>query len=162
MKHHSMSIKEMDLERYIEDSVDINILVKTSYQKETSVGTYRCLLLYKQHKKYIENTIANVVSPNHVMVLGLIEAVKHIKLHNVKVCIISGIYVGFKAAAKNKGMYANEVNEIVDIVEKQGNTISSIAITDGMDEIKRIMRKYEGEMHFNKNVLQEIIEEFYM
>lgn len=144
MRHQSISIKEIDLEKYIEDSEDINILVTTSYQKETSVGKYRCLLCYKNHKKYIEGTIANVVSPNHVMVLGLIEAVGHIKLHNLNVCIISGIYVGFKAAAKNKGIYANEVNEIVNIVKEQGNTISSIAITDGMDEIKRIMRKYES------------------
>lgn len=29
-------------------------------------------------------------------------------------------------------------------VQGQGNTISSIAITDGMDEIKRIIRTYES------------------
>lgn len=144
MNHQSISIKEINLEEYIENSEDINILVTASYQKETSVGKYRCLLCYKNHKKYIEEQMTDIVSPNHVMVLGLIEAVRHIKLQNVNVCIISGIYVGFKAAAKNKGIYASEVNEIVDIVEEQGNTISSIAITDGMDEIKRIMRKYES------------------
>ena len=49
-----------------------------------------------------------------------------------------------KQQQKNKGLYASEVNDIVDIVESQGNTISSIAITDGMDEIKRIMKTYES------------------
>lgn len=82
------------------------------------------------------------MSPNHVMVLGLIEAVKHINLHNVNVCIISGIYVGFKGAMKNKGLYAKEVNELVDILKGQGNIVSSIAITDGMDEIKKIVKMY--------------------
>lgn len=38
-------------------------------------------------------------------------------------------------------MYSNEVNEIVHLVEEQGNTISSIAITNGMDAIKRYMQE---------------------
>lgn len=144
MNHQSISIKEINLEEYIEKSEDINILVTTSYNKETKNGKCRSLLLYKNHNKCIEETVVNATSPNYVMILGLQEAVKHIKLPNVNVCIITGIHVGFKAATKNKGLYANEVNEIVDIVKGQGNTISSIAITDGMDEIKRIIRKYEG------------------
>ena len=143
MQHQSMRINEIDLEKYIEESNDINILVSASYQKENGVGTYRCLLLYKQHMKLIEETLQNVISPNHVMVLGLIETVKHIKLHDVNVCIISGIHVGFKGAKKNKGLYFNEVNEIVTIIENQGNSISSITIPDGIDEIKRLMKKYE-------------------
>lgn len=144
MQHQSIRIEEIDLERYIQESEDINILVTTSYDKGTGVGKYRCLLLYKQHKRYIEDTMPNVISPNHVMILGLLEVVKYIKLHDVNVCIISGIHVGFKAAAKKKGLYADEINEIINIVEAQGNTISSIAITDGMNEIKRIMKKFEG------------------
>ena len=66
---------------------------------------------------------------------------KHIALHKVNVCIISGIYVGFKNAAENKGKYPKEVNKIVHIVENQGNTISSITITDGVDEIKKYIIK---------------------
>ena len=83
-----------------ENSEDINIMVTTSYNKETKNEKCRCLLLYKNHNKYIEEMVVNAISPNHVMILGLIEAVKHIKLQNVNVCIISGIHVGFKTAAK--------------------------------------------------------------
>lgn len=144
MQHQSISITEINLETYLASSNDINIMVTTSYNKEIGEGKYRCLLLYKQHKRYMENIISNVISPNHTMILGLIEAVKQIKLQNVNVCIITGIHIGFKAAIKNKGLYASEVNEIVGIVEKQGNTISSIAIPDGMNELKRIMTKYSG------------------
>lgn len=140
MEHEAKSITEFDLEKYIEGSDDINILVTASYYKETGIGKYKCLLLYKQYKKLIEGSYENVMSPNHVTVLGLIDAVKHINLHDVNVCIISGIYVGFKGAMKNKGFYAQEVNELVDIIEKQGNTISSVTITDGMDMIKRIIK----------------------
>ena len=139
MGHEARSITEFALEKYIQSSDDINVLVTSSYYNETGIGKYKCLLLYKQYKKLIEGSYENIISPNHVMVLGLIDAVKHINLHNVNVCIISGIYVGFKGAMKNKGLYVKEVNELVSIVEKQGNTISSIAITDGMDIIKRII-----------------------
>ena len=137
MQHRSITLQEIDLEKYIEKSNDINILVKVSYNKETNRGQYKCMMCYKQHKKLIEGIIEDAVSPNYTMILGLTEAVKHIALHQVNVCIISGIYVGFKNAAKNKGKYPKEVNEIVHIVESQENTISSITITDGMDEIKK-------------------------
>lgn len=140
MSHESRSITEFDLEKYIQNSSDVNILVTASYYNETGVGTYKCLLLYKQHRKLIEGSFPDVMSPNHTMVLGLIDAVKHIRLQGVNVCIISGIYVGFKGALKNKGLYAKEVNMLTGLVEKQGNTISSIAITDGMDTIKRIIK----------------------
>lgn len=140
MGHEAKSITDFDLEKYIEGSNDINILVTASYYKETGIGKYKCLLLYKQYKKLLEGSYENVMSPNHVTVLGLIDAVKHINLHDVNVCIISGIYVGFKGAKKNKGLYAKEVNELVDIIEKQGNTISNVTITDGMDMIKRIIK----------------------
>lgn len=141
MQHQSISIQEIDLEEYIEKSNDINILVKASYYKETGRGQYKCIMFYKQHKKLIEGIIEDAISPNYTMILGLIEVVKHIVLRGVNVCIISGIYVGFKYAAIDKGKYPKEVNEIVHIVESQGNTISSITITDGMDEIKKYISK---------------------
>lgn len=141
IQHQSIKSHEIDLERYIEKSNDVNILVKASYNKEINRGQYQCMMLYKQHKKLIEGIIDNAISPNYIMILGLIETVKHIALHKVNVCIISGIYVGFKKAAKNKGKYFKEVNEIVHIVESQGNTINSIAITDGMDVIKKYIIK---------------------
>lgn len=141
MQHQSVTLQEIDLERYIEKSNDINILVRASYYKETNRGQYKCLMLYKQHKKLIEGIIEDAISPNYTMIMGLIEAVKHVALHKVNICIISGIYVGFKYAAKNKGKYPKEVNEIVCIVENQGNMISSITITDGMDEIKKYIIK---------------------
>lgn len=140
MGHEARSITEFDLKKYIQGSNDVNILVTASYYKETGIGKYKCLLLYKQHKKLVEGSYENIISPNHVTVLGLIDAVRHINLHDVNVRIISGIYVGFKSAMKNEGLYAKEVNELVDIVEKQGNTISSLAILDGMDTIKKIIK----------------------
>lgn len=141
MQHQSIELQEIDLERYIENSNHINILVMVSYNKEIKRGQYKCLMIYEQYKKLIEGTIEDAISPNYTMILGLIETVKHIALHKVDVCIISGIYVGFKKAAKNKGKYPKEVNEIVRIVESQENTISSITITDGMDEIKKYIIK---------------------
>lgn len=141
MQHQSITLQEIDLEEYIEKSNDINILVMTSYYKEIKRGQYKCMMLYKQRKKLIEGIIEDAISPNYTMILGLIETVKHIALHGVNVCIISGIYVGFKYAARDKGKYPKEVNEIVHIVESQGNTISSITITDGMDEIKKFINK---------------------
>ena len=139
--HEARSITEFDLEKYLEESNDINILVHASFHSDTGTGKYRCLLLYKSHKKYIENTVENVVSPNRTMVYGLLEAVEHINLHHVNVCVISGIYVGFKYASRNKGLYCREVKQIIHILEAQENTVSSIAILNGMREIKSFISK---------------------
>lgn len=57
MNHEEKSITEFNLEEYIQSSNDVNILVTASYYNETSIGTYRCLLLYKQHKKLIEGML---------------------------------------------------------------------------------------------------------
>lgn len=141
MQHQSISIKEIDIDKYIEKREGVTILVMVSYHKEIKTGKYKCMLCYKQHKKLVEGVIENSFSPNHTMVCGLTEAVKHIRVHNIDVCIVSGIYVGFKSAEKNKGKYPKEVNEIVHIVERQGNTISSIAIVDGMDVIKKYINR---------------------
>ena len=89
MGHESRSITEFDLEKYIQNSNDVNILVTASYHKERGIGTYKCMLLYKQHRKLLEGSFQNVMSPNHTTVLGLIDAVKHIRLQGVNVCIIS-------------------------------------------------------------------------
>lgn len=77
--------------------------------------------------------------PNLITVLGVLEAVKHIKLTNVNVCVISYIALGFKGAKVGNGLYANEVNEIVRLIAEQGNTLSSIAVIDGKDVIKKII-----------------------
>lgn len=144
MNHESVSITEIDLEKYLKENADIiNVLISAFYSYETRKGRYKNLLLYKGHKLVVEGVLENVNSPNHAMVLGLIETVEHINLRGINVCFISGIYVGFKGAKRGKGLYAKEIKDLVSIVEGQGNTISSIAITDGMDEIKRIIRMYE-------------------
>lgn len=44
-EHQSITLKEIDLEKYIEKSNDINILVKASYYKETRRGKYNFVLL---------------------------------------------------------------------------------------------------------------------
>ncbi len=141
MEHQEKRIAEFDLEKYLQESDDINILISTSYNKETCIGKYKCLLLYKSKYKMIEGIAENAPSPNYTMIMGLLDAVTHINAKNMNVCIISGIFVGFKAAQNNKGLYANKINQLTRIVEEQGNSISSIAITDGMKTIKNIMQE---------------------
>ena len=49
MGHKSISIREIDLREYLENSVDINILVSAFYSYETHKGRYKYVLLYKNH-----------------------------------------------------------------------------------------------------------------
>lgn len=98
----------------------------------------------------MEGVLENVNSPNHAMVLGLIETVERINLRGINVCFISGIYVGFKGAKRSKGLYAKEINDLVSIIDGQGNSISSITITDGMDEIRR---RYKCSLYFQHEKL---------
>lgn len=139
MSHEMFSITEFDLREYLSKSDDINILVHSSYYNETRKGKCRCLLVYKRYTLRIDETFEDLNSQNHVTVLGLMEAVKHIKIQGVNVCIISGLHVGFKGAMMGKGAYVAEVNELVRLVKAQKNKIKSITIKDGMEEIRDII-----------------------
>lgn len=139
--HEIKRVNEIDIENYIKNSNDIIIMVTSSYCQENRQGTYTCLMLYQDHRKVITDVLQDVLSANLAMLLGVLEAVKHINLTNVNVCIISYIALGFKGAKVGNGLYANEVNDIVRLIAEQGNTLSSIAVVDGKDVIRKLYWK---------------------
>lgn len=137
--HEIKRVNEMDIENYIKNSKDLIILVTSSYCQEDRQGTCTCLMLYENNKKVVTGVLQDMPSANLITVLGVLEAVKQIKLTGVNVCVISYIALGFKGAKVGNGLYANEVNEIVRLIAEQGNTLSSIAVIDGKDIIKKII-----------------------
>lgn len=137
--HEIKRTNEIDIENYIKNSNDLIILVTASYNQENREGTYTCLMLYNNHRKVITDVLQDMPSANLTTVLGVLEAVKHIKLTNTNICVISYIALGFKGSESGNGLYAEEVNEIVRVITEQGNTLSSIAVVDGKDVIKKII-----------------------
>lgn len=137
--HEIKRVNEIDIENYIKNSKDLIIIVTSSYCQEDRQGIYTCLLLYQSHRKVITDVLQNMPSANLITVLGVLEAVKQIKLTGVNVCVISYIALGFKGAKVGNGLYVNEVNDIVRLIAEQGNTLSSIAVVDGKDVIKKII-----------------------
>ncbi len=132
--------EDYDLQTYLSESEDINILITASYDKASDTGRYTGLLCYKQHRKIIAETVEKAISPNHTMIMGLFDGVRRVRLTNVNICIISGTRIGLKGALRGSGLYAGELRELMSLIEKQGNTFSSIAITNGSAEIKRIIQ----------------------
>ena len=132
--------EDFDLQTYLNESEDINILITASYDKASDTGRYTGLLCYKQHRKIIAETVEKANSPNHTMIMGLFDGVRRVRLTNVNICMISGIHIGLKGALRGSGLYAGELRELMSLIEKQGNTFSSIAITNGSAEIKRIIQ----------------------
>lgn len=143
MKVINENIGNISLEYYMESSQDLLILIAASYNKQKRQGKSKCVMYYRQKTKVTASDFTNVQSANQVMVYGLLEAVGHILISEVKVCVISYIAPGFASAEKGKGLYADVVNQIVDTVEKQGNKMISIVATDKVEEIKQVIRKYE-------------------
>lgn len=139
--HEIKRVNEMDIENYIKNSKDLIILVTSSYNQENRQGTYTCLLLYQGHGKVITDVLQDMPSANLITVLGVLEAVKQIQLTGVNVCVISYIALGFKGAEVGNGLYADEVNDIVRLIAEQGNTLSSLAVVDGKEVIKKIIAK---------------------
>lgn len=137
--HEIKRTNEIDIDNYIRNSNDIIILVAASYSQEDRCGTYTCRLLYKEHTKVITDKLQNMPSANLTAVRGALESVKHIKLTGVNVCVISYIALGFKGAEAGNGLYKNEVNELLKLIAEQGNTLSSLAVPDGKDVIKKII-----------------------
>lgn len=132
--------EDFDLQAYLRESEDINILITASYDKAADTGRYTGLLCYKHHRKLITDTVENANSPNHTMIMGLFDGVQRVRLTNVNICIISGIHIGLKGALRGSGLYARELRELMVLIEKQGNTFSSIAITNGSAEIKKVIQ----------------------
>lgn len=139
-RFRAVRTEDFDLQTYLHESSGINILITASYDKTTDIGRYTGLLCYKQHRKIISETVEKAISPNHTMIMGLFDGVRRVRLTNVNICIISGIHMGLKGALNGNGMYAGELQQLMDLIEKQGNTVSSIAITNGSAEIKRIIQ----------------------
>ncbi len=137
--HEIKRVNEIDIENYIKNSNDIIIMVMSSYSQEDRRGTYTCLMLYQDHRKVITNVLQDVSSANLTMLLGVLEAVKHINLTNINVCIISYIALGFKGVEKGNGLYVNDVTAILKEIASQGNTLSSLVVPDGKEIIKRII-----------------------
>lgn len=139
--HEIKRVNEIDIENYIKNSNDIIIVVTSTYKQENRQGTYTCLLLYNNHRKVITDVLQDMPSANLITVLGVLEAVKHIKLTDVNICVISYIALGFKGAESGNGLYSKEVNDILRVIAGQGNTLSSIAVVDGKDVIKKMIVK---------------------
>jgi len=139
--HEIKRTNEIDIENFVKNSNDLIILVTSSYNQENRQGTYTCLLLYQGHRKVITDVLQDMPSANLITVLGILEAVKQIKLTGVNVCVISYIALGFKGAEVGNGLYVNEVNDIVRLIAEQGNTLSSLAVSNGKDVIKKIIVK---------------------
>lgn len=137
--HEIKRVNEIDIENYIKNSKDLIIMVTSSYCQEYRQGTYTCLMLYQDHRKVITGVLQDMPSANLITVLGVLEAVKHIKLTGVNVCVISYIALGFKGAEVGNGLYVDEVNDIVKVIAAQGNTLSSLAVVDGKDVIKKMI-----------------------
>ena len=135
VRHTETRIEDFDLETWLKNTNDVTILISASYDKTSDTGIYRGLLCYKHHRKAISGTVEKALSPNHTMIIGLFDGIGRVRLREVNIRVISGIRIGFKYAKKGKGLYANELNELLAVAQKQGNTVGSIAITNGSAQI---------------------------
>ena len=79
------------------------------------------------------------------MIIGLFDGIGRVRLREVNIRVISGIRIGFKYAKKGKGLYANELNELLAVAQKQGNTVGSIAITNGSAQIRKMILEGSGK-----------------
>ena len=138
-RHKETRIEDFNPETWLKNTKDVTIFISASYDKASDTGIYHGLLCYKHHRKAISGTVENSLSPNHTMIIGLFDGIGRVRLRGVNICVISGIRIGFKYAEKGKGPYAEELNELLAVAKKQGNTVSSIAITNGSPQIRKMI-----------------------
>ena len=138
-RHTETRIEDFDLGTWLKNTSDVTILISASYDKTSDTGIYHGLLCYKHHRKAISGTVENALNLNHTMIAGLSDSIGRVRLRGVNIRVISGIRIGFKYAEKGKGLYANELNELLAIAQKQGNTVGNIAITNGSALIRKMI-----------------------
>ena len=141
--HVDTRIEHFDLEGWIQKTQDVTVLISASYDKESDTGIYSGLLCYKHHRKNISGTVENAISRNHTMIIGLFDGIGRIRLQGINICVISSLRIGFKYAETGKRMYAEELNQLIAAARNQGNTISSIAIINGLTQIQKIIKGEE-------------------
>ena len=59
------------------------------------------------------------------MIIGLFDGVQRVRLTNVNICIISGIYMGLKSALSGNGLYAGELQQLMTLIENR-ETLSAV------------------------------------
>ena len=140
MEYKSVKERTFDIEGYIKNSTDINIVMYADYDGMTGVGMYNGVMCYKSHTKYICRRLERMTDSTSVLIVGIYDAIKKVKLHNAKICIVLGNSIGFQSLSRNRSTkHTEELAELVRDAEAEQNTFSSLTVTHGQEIIRHFV-----------------------
>ena len=100
-------------------------------------GSYRCVLEYKGHTKYIENQVPNGTT-NQSMLMGAIEAVKCVN-KPLRIYLISPTALGFAKGFKGKGPNGALVQQLCEIIKEKDCFLTEVQFVNGGASIKKFV-----------------------
>ncbi len=100
-----------------------------------NAGVYRCVLEFKGNNKYIEGKL-QAASANRAMVYGAINAVECVS-KPIPLYIVCATHLGFDGAFKGKGPNADLLQELFELVNQKGCSITEVFCPSGAELIKK-------------------------
>lgn len=100
-------------------------------------GSYRCVLDYMGHVKYLEKQLPDATA-NQAMITGAIDAVQCVN-KPLRLYLVSPTALGFVNGLKGKGSNGELIQQFCEVVKERNCQLTEVQFSGGSDEVKKFI-----------------------
>lgn len=100
-------------------------------------GSYRCVLDYMGHVKYLEKQLPDATA-NQAMITGAIDAVQCVN-KPLRLYLVSPTALGFVNGLKGKGPNGALIQQLCEIVKERNCKLTEVQFSGGSDAVKKFI-----------------------
>ena len=100
-------------------------------------GSYRCVLDYRGHVKFMERQLPGATA-NQTMIIGAIDAIQCIN-KPLRVYLISPAALGFVNGFKGKGPNGSLIQQLCECIKEKDCQLTEVQFINGGNEIKKFI-----------------------
>lgn len=128
-------------------------------------GSYRCVLDYLGHVKFMEKELLEVTG-NQAMIMGAIDAIQCVN-KSIRLYVVAPTALGYVTGFKGKGPNGKLMQQLYEIVKEKKCQLTEVQFVNGAESIKRFvyscnpdkkkLELYEKQQEDKRNRYKEII-----
>lgn len=100
-------------------------------------GSYRCVLDYRGHVKFMERQLPGATA-NQTMITGAIDAIQCVN-KPLRVYLIAPTALGFVNGFKGKGPNGSLIQQLCESIKEKGCQLTEVQFVNGGDAIKKFV-----------------------
>ena len=104
---------------------------------DRKAGSYRCVLDYMGHVKYLEKQLPDATA-NQAMITGVIDAVQCVN-KPVRLYLVSPTALGFVIGLKGKGSNGALIQQLCEVVKERNCQLTEVQFLGGSDVVKKFI-----------------------